>query len=91
MKKGKDIKMPITMIYYDRMKSGKLAPDSTLVYMNKCYEYDIAKYSNKKLPETFYSSNITSASYGHDVVKYLYKHQKDKENLLFKKIFYDIL
>ena len=45
-------------------------------------KYQIAKYSEVELPENFYSSNITSAKYGYDVVSYLYEHQEQYTELI---------
>lgn len=44
--------------------------------------YQIAKYSEDELPEEFYSSNITSAKYGYDVVNYLYEHEEEYSELM---------
>lgn len=46
------------------------------------YRYDIAKYSSKELSEDFYKNNIISASYGYDVINYLYKNIENYSTLI---------
>ena len=42
----------------------------------------ITKYTDEVVPDDFYSSNITSAAYGYDVINYLYEHQDSYTKLI---------
>lgn len=123
------VKVPIAMLYYDKINQGNFTKDSKLLYTSNCYEagsgttaslyssgqsvplnfllkqsivnsdntavnilirnlgqtqyrHDIAQYTQKELPEDFYSNNIISANYGYDVMNYLYKNQNQYIELL---------
>lgn len=123
------VKVPLSMLYYDKIRKGDLTEDSTLKYKEDDYEAgsgttdytysvgdsipisflmeqsiinsdntatnilidgigkeeyrrQIAQYSGRDLPDDFFSSNITSAGYSHDVIEYLAEHQSDYTKLI---------
>ena len=46
------------------------------------YRKEIAKYSDRELSTSFYSSNVTCPGYSYDVLTYLYNHSNKYEELL---------
>ena len=123
------LKVPLSMLYYDKIRNGELTEESTLIYGKDDYEAgsgttdytysvgdsipisflmeqaiinsdntatnilidgigkeeyrrQIAKYSNRTLPDEFFNSNITSAGYADDVIRYLAEHQSDYAKLI---------
>ena len=123
------IKLPIAMLYYDKIRNGEISLEDTIIYTSDCYEEgagttastysvgskvpigflleqaivnsdntainiliknlgytncktQIAQYSELELPENFYTSNITSAKYGYDVVNYLYQNIENYSELI---------
>lgn len=123
------VKVPVAMLYYDKINAGEITEDDTLLYKSNAYEAgagdvtlkyksgsyipysvlleelivdsdntannilignigwkqyrrDIAEYSERSLSSTFYSSNVTCPGFAYDVIKYLYKHSTEYEELL---------
>ena len=115
------VKVPVAMLYYDKINNGELTLDTTLKYTSDCYEAgggttastykegdsipikflleqaivnsdntavniliknlgwnqyrkDITKYTDEELKQEFYEENVTFASYGCDLLKYLYNN-----------------
>ncbi len=123
------VKVPVAMLYYDKINSGEITKDDTLLYKSSAYEagagkvtsgysagskipysvlleeliinsdntannilignigfdkyrYEIAKYSDIELSSQFYNSNVTCPQYSYDVIKYLYKHSDEYQELI---------
>ena len=123
------VKVPVAMLYYDKINSGEITKEDTLLYKSSAYEagagdvtlkykagsnipysvlleelivnsdntannilignigfdkyrYEIAKYSDRELSSKFYDSNVTCPAYSYDVIKYLYKHSDEYQELI---------
>ena len=123
------VKVPVAMLYYDKINAGEITKEDTLLYKSSAYEagagdvtlkykagsnipysvlleelivnsdntannilignigfdkyrYEIAKYSDIELSSQFYSSNVTCPAYSYDVIKYLYKHSDEYQELI---------
>lgn len=123
------VKVPVAMLYYDKINKGEMTLNTTLTYKsgnfeagggdvtNKYkpgssiplsiileelivdsdntannmlisnigwnnYRKEIAKYSDRELSTSFYSSNVTCPGYSYDVLTYLYNHSNEYEELL---------
>ena len=123
------VKVPVAMLYYDKINAGEIIKEDTLLYKSSAYEagagdvtlkykagsnipysvlleelivnsdntannilignigfdkyrYEIAKYSDIELSSQFYSSNVTCPAYSYDVIKYLYKHSDEYQELI---------
>lgn len=123
------VKVPVAMLYYDKLNVGEITKDDTLFYKSSAYEagagavtlnyragsnipysvlleelivnsdntannilignigfdkyrYEIAKYSDRELSSQFYGSNVTCPGYSYDVIKYLYKHSDEYQELI---------
>lgn len=123
------IKVPVSMIYYDKIYNGEINLTDTLKYNKNDYEAgggttatdykvgdsvpisylleqtivnsdntalnilihnlgyqkckeEIAKYTDMKLIEDFYTSNVASVSYYYDVLKYLYQNEEQYSTLI---------
>ena len=123
------VKVPVAMIYYDKIKNGELTEESTLQYTSDDYEagggttaskYKVgnyipisflleqsiinsdntavnilidgigyrkcrelmAQYSDEEFIADFYTSNLTKASFGFDIINHLYQNQKNYQELI---------
>ena len=123
------VKVPVAMLYYDKIKNGELTLESKLQYTSDDYEagggtttstykvgsyipisflleqsiinsdntavnilidgigyrkcrQQIAQYSDNEFIDDFYSSNLTTAAFGYDVINHLYQNQEDYEELI---------
>ena len=123
------IKMPLAMLYYDKIRNVNISINDTILYTcdfyevgawttattysvkskipinflleqsivnsdntatnmliknlgYKNYKTQIAKYSDITLPKDFFCSNIISARYAYDIVKYLYENIQNYEELV---------
>lgn len=124
------IKVPIAMMYYDKINAGEITEDTKYTYESgtyeagdgqtaskysvgskiplsflleqmivnsdntavnilslglggrKIYRSQFTKYTDVELPENFCTDNITSASFGYDIMTYLYNNSEDYEELL---------
>ncbi len=123
------VKVPVAMIYYDKIRNGELTEESTLQYTSDDYEagggttaskYKVgnyipisflleqsiinsdntavnilidgigyrkcrelmAQYSDEEFIADFYTSNLTKASFGFDIINHLYQNQKNYQELI---------
>lgn len=123
------VKVPVAMIYYDKIKNGELTLESTLQYTSDDYEagggttastYNVgnyipisflleqsiinsdntavnilidgigyrksrelmAQYSDEEFIADFYTSNLTKASFGFDIVNHIYQNQENYQELI---------
>ncbi len=123
------VKVPVAMLYYDKINAGEITKEDTLLYKSSAYEagagdvtlkykagtnipysvllkelivnsdntannilignigfdkyrFEIAKYSDRELSSKFYDSNVTCPAYSYDVIKYLYKHSDEYQELI---------
>ena len=123
------IKVPVSMLYYDKIQNGEMNLANTLMYNRNDYEAgggttatdykvgdsmpisylleqtivnsdntalnilmhnlgyqeckeEIAKYTDIKLIEDFYTSNVASASYYYDVLQHLYQNSEQYSTLI---------
>ena len=123
------VKVPVAMLYYDKINAGEITNNDTLLYKSNAYEagagnvtakykagsyipysvllkelivnsdntannilignigfkqyrYEIAKYSDRKLSDTFYGSNVTCPGFAYDVINYLYNHSDNYTELI---------
>lgn len=123
------VKVPVAMLYYDKIRNGEFTEEKTLNYTSEDYEVgggttsatykvgdyipisfllkqsiinsdntavnilidgigytecrkQIAKYSDEQLPEEFYSTNLTSAGYGYDVINHIFQNQENYQELI---------
>ena len=123
------VKVPVAMLYYDKINAGEITKEDTLLYKSSAYEagagdvtlkykagtnipysvllkelivnsdntannilignigfdkyrFEIAKYSDRELSSKFYDSNVTCSAYSYDVIKYLYKHSDEYQELI---------
>ena len=123
------VKVPVAMIYYDKIKNGELTLESTLQYTSDDYEagggttastYSVgdyipisflleqsiinsdntavnilidrigyrkcrelmAQYSDEEFIDDFYTSNLTKASFGFDIINHIYQNQENYQELI---------
>ncbi len=123
------VKVPVAMIYYDKIKNGELTEESTLQYTSDDYEagggttaskYKVgnyipisflleqsiinsdntavnilidgigyrkcrelmAQYSDEEFIADFYTSNLTKASFGFDIINHIYQNQENYQELI---------
>ena len=123
------VKVPVAMIYYDKIRNGDLTEKSTLQYTSDDYEagggttastYNVgnyipisflleqsiinsdntavnilidgigyrksrelmAKYSDEEFIDDFYTSNLTKASFGFDIINHIYQNQENYQELI---------
>lgn len=123
------VKVPVAMLYYDKINAGEITKEDTLLYKSSAYEagagdvtlkykagsnipysvlleelivnsdntannilignigfdkyrYEIAKYSDRELSSKFYDANVTCPAYSYEVIKYLYKHYDEYQELI---------
>lgn len=123
------VKVPVAMIYYDKIKNGELTLESTLQYTSDDYEagggttastYKVgsyipisfllkqsiinsdntavnilidgvgyrkcrelmAQYSDEEFIDDFYTSNLTKASFGFDIINHIYQNQENYQELI---------
>lgn len=123
------VKVPVAMIYYDKIRNGELTEESTLQYTSDDYEagggttaskYKVgnyipisflleqsiinsdntavnilidgigyrkcrelmAKYSDEEFIADFYTSNLTKASFGFDIINHIYQNQENYQELI---------
>ena len=123
------VKVPVAMIYYDKIKNGELTEESTLQYTSDDYEagggttaskYKVgnyipisflleqsiinsdntavnilidgigyrkcrelmAQYSDEEFIADFYTSNLTKASLGFDIINHIYQNQENYQKLI---------
>ena len=123
------IKVPVAMLYYDKISEGELTLSDTLLYNSDDYEAgdgstaadysigeripisylleqtivnsdntalnilinnigyrkckkELTKYSDEKLTEAFYNSNVANVSYYYDVLQYLYQNTDKYSELI---------
>ena len=123
------IKVPVSMLYYDRINEGKMTKESTLKYKEGCYEpgagttasrykvgssvplgflieqaiinsdntavnimiknlgysnckKEIQKYSEEKMPQNYYTSNVITPEFEFDIITYLYNNSSKYTELL---------
>ncbi len=123
------VKVPVAMIYYDKIRNGELTEESTLQYTSDDYEagggttastYNVgnyipisflleqsiinsdntavnilidgigyrksrelmAQYSDEEFIDDFYTSNLTKASFGFDIINHIYQNQENYQELI---------
>lgn len=123
------VKVPVAMIYYDKIRNGELTEESTLQYTSDDYEagggttaskYKVgnyipisflleqsiinsdntavnilidgigyrkcrelmAQYSDEEFIADFYTSNLTKASFGFDIINHIYQNQENYQELI---------
>ena len=123
------VKVPVAMIYYDKIRNGELTEESTLQYTSDDYEegggttaskYKVgnyipisflleqsiinsdntavnilidgigyrkcrelmAQYSDEEFIADFYTSNLTKASFGFDIINHIYQNQENYQKLI---------
>lgn len=123
------VKVPVAMIYYDKIKNGEFTLESTLQYTSDDYEagegttastYSVgdyipisflleqsiinsdntavnilidgigyrkcrelmAQYSDEEFIDDFYTSNLTKASFGFDIINHIYQNQENYQELI---------
>lgn len=123
------IKVPVAMIYYDKIRNGELTLESTLQYTSDDYEegggttastYNVGnyvpisflleqsiinsdntavnilidgigyrncrelmtQYSDEEFINDFYTSNLTKASFGYDIINHIYQNQENYQQLI---------
>ena len=123
------VKVPVAIIYYDKIKNGELTEESTLQYTSDDYEagggttaskYKVgnyipisflleqsiinsdntavnilidgigyrkcrelmAQYSDEEFIADFYTSNLTKASFGFDIINHIYQNQENYQELI---------
>ena len=123
------VKVPVAMIYYDKIKNGELTLESTLQYTSDDYEAgggttastysvgdyipisflleqsiinsdntavnilidgigyrkcreQIAEFSDEQFTEEFYTTNLTTADLGYNIIKHIYENQENYQELL---------
>ena len=123
------VKVPVAMIYYDKIRNGELTEESTLQYTSDDYEagggttastYSVgdyipisflleqsiinsdntavnilidgigyrkcrelmAQYSDEEFIDDFYTSNLTKASFGFDIINHIYQNQENYQELI---------
>lgn len=123
------VKVPVAMIYYDKIRNGELTEESTLQYTSDDYEagggttaskYKVgnyipisflleqsiinsdntavnilidgigyrkcrelmAQYSDEEFIDDFYTSNLTKASFGFDIINHIYQNQENYQELI---------
>lgn len=128
-KAASTVKVPVAMIYYDKIRNGELTLESTLQYTSDDYEagggttaltYDVGiyvpisflleqsiinsdntavnilidgigyrncrelmtQYSDEEFIEDFYTSNLTKASFGFDIINHIYQNQENYQQLI---------
>ena len=123
------IKVPVAMIYYDKIRNGELTLESTLQYTSDDYEegggttastYNVGnyvpisflleqsiinsdntavnilidgigyrncrelmtQYSDEEFINDFYTSNLTKASFGYDIINHIYQNQENYQQII---------
>ena len=123
------VKVPVAMIYYDKIRNGDLTEKSTLQYTSDDYEagggttastYNVGnyipisflleqsiinsdntavnilidgigyrncrelmtQYSDEEFINDFYTSNLTKASFGYDIINHIYQNQENYQQLI---------
>lgn len=123
------VKVPVAMIYYDKIRNGELTLENTLQYTSDNYEeggrktastYNVgdyipisflleqsiinsdntavnilidgigyrkcrelmAQYSDEEFIDDFYTSNLTKASFGFDIINHIYQNQENYQELI---------
>ena len=123
------VKVPIAMIYYDKIRNGEITKEDTLQYTSDNYEpgggttaskYKVgsyipigflleqsiinsdntavntlidgvgyrkcrelmAQYSDEEFIPDFYTSNLTKASFGYDLINHIYQNQENYQELI---------
>ena len=128
-KAASTVKVPVAIMYYDKIKNGELAKESTLQYTSDDYEEgggttaslysvgdnvpisylleqsivnsdntavnilidgigyrkcreQIAEFSDEQFTEEFYTTNLTTADLGYNIINRIYQNQTDYEELI---------
>ena len=123
------VKVPVAMIYYDKIRNGELTLESKLKYTSEDYEAgggataslysvgdnvpisylleqsivnsdntavnilidgigyrkcreQIAEFSDEQFTEEFYTTNLTTADLGYNIINHIYQNQTDYEELI---------
>ncbi len=123
------VKVPVAVIYYDKIRNGELTLQSTLKYTSDDYEAgggatsgtykvgqnvpisflleqsivnsdntavnilidgigyrkcreQIASFSNEQFTEEFYTTNLTTADLGYNIIKHIYENQENYQELI---------
>ena len=128
-KAASTVKVPVAIMYYDKIKNGELTKESTLQYTSDDYEEgggttaslysvgdnvpisylleqsivnsdntavnilidgigyrkcreQIAEFSDEQFTEEFYTTNLTTADLGYNIINRIYQNQTDYEELI---------
>ena len=128
-KAASTVKVPVAIMYYDKIKNGELTKESTLQYTSDDYEEgggttaslysvgdnvpisylleqsivnsdntavnilidgigyrkcreQIAEFSDEQFTEEFYTTNLTTADLGYNIINRIYQNQADYEELI---------
>lgn len=128
-KAASTVKVPVAIMYYDKIKNGELTKESTLQYTSDDYEEgggttaslynvgdnisisylleqsivnsdntavnilidgigyrkcreQIAEFSDEQFTEEFYTTNLTTADLGYNIMNCIYQNQTDYEELI---------
>ena len=128
-KAASTVKVPVAIMYYDKIKNGELTKESTLQYTSDDYEEgggttaslysvgdnvpisylleqsivnsdntavnilidgigyrkcreQIAEFSDEQFTEEFYTTNLTTADLGYNIINHIYQNQENYQELL---------
>lgn len=128
-KAASTVKVPVAIMYYDKIKNGELTKETTLQYTSDDYEEgggttaslynvgdnipisylleqsivnsdntavnilidgigyrkcreQIAEFSDEQFTEEFYTTNLTTADLGYNIINHIYQNQTDYEELI---------